>query len=99
MSQVCVKSWECVTAVVITATIVDMVQRREKKSTVHTSTKIDMSLNNVSSRILTGKNARTITRIITKKKCDRRNKNTTKKEKGGRLMSLMRYSMTSYFWR
>ena len=69
-------------------TRVYIVRKEQKTSPVCTATGMDTSLNNVTERRSTGKNAHTVTHRVVKESSSQINKNTTKKKKEKMLMSL-----------
>ena len=60
------KSRESATTAVHMVTRVEILQREKKISTVRTEKRTDISLNNVTARIIMGKNERTATRRVAK---------------------------------
>ena len=93
-----VKSRESATAVINMGTRVDILRRENKTSPVSTAKVMNTPLNNVTARRSEGKNARTVTRRATKKRCAGRNKNKMNKNKSKRPISLKGYIITvSYF--
>ena len=93
-----VKSRESATDVINMGTRVDILRRENKTSPVSTAKVMNTPLNNVTARRSEGKNARTVTRRATKKRCAGRNKNKMNKNKSKRPISLKGYIITvSYF--
>ena len=92
-----VKSRERTTTVVNICTRVDIVQRKNKTSTVHTAKTMDSLLNNVTARKVMGKNAHTIIRRGMMKRSSGRKNKMKKKKKSKKIMLLKRYIIASSF--
>ena len=92
----CIKSKECATTVVNIGARLEVVQKEEKKSTVHTAKNVDILLKNVTSRRIMGKNARSVTRKFTMKRSDGRHKHLTKKKKSKSIISIKIYIMSRF---
>ena len=75
----CVKSRERAITVVNMVPRVENILREKNTSTVRTTKNTDKLLNNVTARIIIGKNAGNVTIRVTKKSSSGRNKNITNK--------------------
>ena len=92
-----VKSRESATTMVNMGTKLGFLWRENRTSTVCTAKRMYTPLKNFTTRRSMVKDARTVTRRVTKKISARRNKNMTRKEKGEILISLKIYIMTSSY--